>query len=286
MKKTILTLFALLMLLGAKAQESQKEQEEKADTLKIKWRNSRIWIFDLEKSEAKKDTSKKKTHTYGKNDFAHWGGIDLGVSMLTTIDNKTSLSEDLDTTQINNFLNLKYGKSLFFSFNLIEQNFRLYKNYLMLTTGAGVEWSSYNFEKNITLNPDAPYISSSNLIIAADSIKYSKNKLRICYLKVPLLLEFNTNAINPKKSFHIAGGFEFAYKLGSKTKQKYEINGYEIKSSRRDDYHLADFKYSTVLRVGYGDHFNLFANYGLSQLFENNKGPDVFPFTMGVAFNF
>ena len=106
---------------------------------------------------------------------------------------------------------------------------------------------------------------------------------------MPLLIELNTNSENPRRSFHISGGLEFAYKIGSRTKQKYEINGYDFKSSRRDDYHLADFKYSSVIRVGYGDHVTLFANYGLSELFEANKTADdmdLFPFTTGVSIDF
>jgi hypothetical protein len=166
----------------------------------------------------------------------------------------------------------------------MEKNIRLYKNYVNLVTGFGFEWNNYSFRKGITLNADAGYISVSNTMIN-DSIKYSKNKLVATYIKAPLLLELNTNSENPHKSFHISGGLEFAYKLGSKTKQVYEINGYQIQSKRRDDYHLAAFKYSSVVRIGYGD-VTLFANYGLSQLFEKDKGPNVYPLTAGITFSF
>jgi len=245
-----------------------------------------IWIFDAEKSATQIDSTPKKEPSYSKNDFTHWGGLDFGVSMLTTIDNKFILSDEVDTTQMNTFLDLNYSKSLHFSLNLIEQNIRIYKNYVILETGMGMEWNSYNFNKNITLDADAPYISASNTAVAPDSIKFSKNKLKVTYLKVPLIFEFNTNNKNPNRSFHISGGFEFAYKIGSRTKQKYEINGYDYKTTRRDDYHLADFKYSTVFRVGYGDYFTVFANYGLSNLFEYKKGPNVYPLTAGITIGF
>jgi hypothetical protein len=55
---------------------------------------------------------------------------------------------------------------------------------------------------------------------------------------------------------------------------------------QRSDYHLSDIKYSSTVRVGYGDYFTVFANYGLSQLFEKDKGPQVYPLTAGVSINF
>lgn len=261
---------------------AQENKSKDDDTLKIKWKNSRIWIFDDVKMA--KDTSDIKEEK--KKDFTHWGGIDLGVSMLTTVDNKLKLAEENDTTQMNNFLDLNYGKSIYFSLNLLEKHVRLYKNYANLVTGLGFEWNSYNFKKNITLDPDAPYISASNTIVTPDSIKFSKNKLKAAYAKVPLLLELNTNSENPSKSFHIAGGIEFAYKIGSKIKQVYEMNGYDFTVKNKAEYHLADIKYCSTVRVGYGDYFTLFANYGLSQLFEKDKGPDVYPLTAGISINF
>lgn len=259
-------------------------QENKNDTTKIKWfgTKTRVWIFE-DTSAVKPDTLKNISGKPAKKEFTHWGGIDLGISMLTTFDNKLILSDEIDTTQMNNFLELNYSRSLFFSLNAIEKNFRIYKNHVMLVTGLGIEWNTYNFKKNITLDAEAPYISASNTTVAPDSIKYLKNKLKVAYLKMPLLIQLNTNSKNPKRSFHISGGIEVAYKIGSRTKQKYEINGYEIKSNRRDDYHLADFKYHSVVRIGYGDYFTLFLNYGLSDLFESNKGPDLFPLTAGIS---
>lgn len=260
---------------------AQDNNEE--DTLKIKWKGSRIWIFD-DKETAKADSAKEEKSD--KKDFTHWGGIDLGINMLTTVDNQLKLSDENDTTQMNTFLDLNYGKSWYFSLNLLEKSIRLYKNHVTLITGLGFEWSSYNFKRPITLAPDAEYISASNTITAPESVTFSKNKLKAVYIKAPLLLELNTNSKDPDKSFHIAGGIEFAYKLGSKTKQVYEADGYEYVAKRKGEYHLADIKYCSTVRVGYGDYFTLFANYGLSQLFEKNKGPNVYPLTAGLAINF
>ena len=204
MKKIILlTVVTISSLVGF-------AQTKENDTTKIKWNTStRIWIFH-EQSVAKTDTAKKEKNKFSKKEFIHWKGLDIGVAMLSTVDNRLKLSDELDTTNMNYFLNLNYSKSLFFSLNAIEKNFRLYKNYVNLVTGLGIEWNSYNFKKNITLDANASYISASNTMISPDSIKYFKNKLNITYLKIPLLIELNTNSENPKKSLHISGGLEFA----------------------------------------------------------------------------
>lgn len=297
MKKIFLLAAAAILTLGAFAQTEQPKSGQPKqpgsdrkgnDTLKIKWKGSRIWIFD-EPIVINGDTLPKTPRKPQKKDFVHWGGLDLGVSMLTTIDNKFILPITEDTAHVNNFLDLNYSKSLFISLNPIEKSFRLYKNYVILATGLGLEWNSYNFKKNITLSPDAPTVSSATSSVYPDSIKFFRNKLKITYLKMPLLLQMNTNSENPKRSFHISGGIEVAYKLGSRTKQKYELNGYEIKSSQRDDYHLSDFKYASVFRIGYGDNFTMFMNYGLSELFEGNKSSDdmdLFPLTAGISIDF
>ena len=276
MKKIISLIIALISTLGLSAQHKSE------DTTKIKWKSYKIWIFP-NKEIAKRDSLKNCRKE--KKDFTHWGGIDLGISTLTTFNNKLRLSDELDTTHMNYFLDLNYGKSLFFSLNIFEKNICLYKNYVNIVTGLGVEWNNYNFKKNITLNPDAPYISASNTTVAPDSMKFFKNKLKATYIKAPLLLELNTNSKNANKSFHISGGIEVAYKIGSKTKQVYEINGHEFNLKRKGDYHLADIKYSTIVRAGYGNYFTIFVNYGLSELFEKNKGPEIFPFTAGITFS-
>jgi hypothetical protein len=171
---------------------------------------------------------------------------------------------------------------------VIEKNFRLYNNYANLVTGLGVEWDSYNFRKNIILNPDSN--TTSALTVKLDNspnINYIKNQLKVAYIKVPLLLELNTNNSDAGKSFHIAGGMEFGYKISSWTKRKYETDGYTVKVKRKDDYNLNNFKYGIVIRAGYGK-FTVFADYILSPLFDKNKGPEkaIYSSSAGIAVNF
>lgn len=278
MKKIFLLTVITPFIIEARAFAQENHNE---DTLKLKWKGSRIWIFEDKKDSVKKE--KKKN-----DNFTHWGGFDIGICALTTAENQFQIPESDDAYNINYFLDLKYPRSWYFSLNMLEQNIRLYKNYLYLVTGLGAEWNSYNFRTNIILNPDSAVINAATVFMdTASDAKYIKNQLKATYIKIPLLFEFNTNNSNAKKSFHIAGGMEFGYRINSWTKRKYEQGGYTLKAKRNDDYNLSAFKYGIAIRAGYGN-FTLFANYLLSPLFDKEKGPElpIYPLSAGFAVNF
>jgi hypothetical protein len=259
---------------------SQEKQKE-GDTLKIKWKNSRIWIFDDE--DKPKDTAFKKAEPKRKN-FTHWAGIDIGFCMLTTASNQSRLPQEENVYNTNYFLDLKYERSLYVSFNPIEKNIKLYKNYVYFVPGLGIEWNAYNFRNKITLPPDSSVNSLNVFVDTSSSVRYIKNQLKAAYIKAPFLLEFNTNNTNPGKSFHFAAGIELDYKIDSWTKQKTEKNNYIYKVKRHDDYNLASFKYGIVVRAGYG-RLTLFVNYAFSPLFKKEHGPEipVYPLSAGIA---
>jgi hypothetical protein len=288
MKNSFVLVFSFIALLQANAQE-------KNDTVKIKWGQSRILIFK-DTAFVKKDTLPKPKRSFKKKEFVHWAGIDLGVAMLSTYDNRFFVEPQEDSLK-SMLLNLKQMKSTSFSINFGEQNIRLYKNYINIVTGLGINWVSYSFRKPFTLNPNVERIKYANTAIAPDSISFRKNKLNITYIKVPLLIEINTNSENPNKSFHIAGGVELSYRLLSKTKQIFTGGGvlyaktrttgsdgeYRYKVKRRDDYNLNDLLLNATLRFGYGNTFTFYANYGLSQLFKYKEGPSIYPLSAGVC---
>ncbi|MGZ6416827.1 MAG: outer membrane beta-barrel protein, partial [Bacteroidia bacterium] len=213
---------------------------------------------------------KDSLNTY-KEGFKHWSGLEIGVNGYT--DYKNSL--DLPATS--NFLELNYAKSLQFGLNLFEKDFHIYKNYINIVTGLGFDFNHYALLNNVTLNGDTTYLSAKT----DTSRSYKKNTLNVSYLKVPLLVEINTSK-NPNKNFHIAAGVEFAYRIHSVTKQKYDADDKHYKIKQRDDFNLEPFRYSAVARIGY-DKVTVFADYALNRLFKKDEGPQVYPFTLGVT---
>ncbi len=279
MKKIILLATIALASVKLFAQEQHKDD----DTLKVKWKTSRIWIFE-DKALVKKDSAKKEKKK--KQNFSHWGGLDIGICGLTTASNQFRVAAP-DAYRTNDFLTLKYNRSWYFSLNLLQKNIHLYKNYVSLVTGLGVEWNSYNFSNNIILNADSNRTNSTTVRTDTVHSSYIKNQLKATYLKAPLLFQFNTNTFDSRKSFHLAAGMEFGYKISSWTKQVFEQDNYTVKIKRHADYNLNNFKYGIAVRAGYGA-FTLFANYSLSTLFDKDKGPEVpvYPVSAGLTITF
>lgn len=280
MKNIFLLVIALISAFALQAQEKD------GDTTKIKWINGKkIWIFKDKEITSKDSIRKEKKKG---NNFTHWRGFDVGFCALSTAENQFQIPVSKDAYNINYFLDLRYNRSWYFSFNPFEKSLHLYKNYINIITGLGIEWNSYNFRSNILLNPDSARINATTIQVDTMlNVKYIKNQLKASYIKIPILIELNTNNSNADKSFHLAAGMEFDYKISSWTKQKYEQGGTIFKAKLRDDYNLSVFKYGVVVRAGYGG-FTLFANYSLSPLFDKNKGPEIeiYPLSMGIAFSF
>jgi hypothetical protein len=113
------------------------------------------------------------------------------------------------------------------------------------------------------------------------TLSYSKNKLHATYLTVPLMLEFNTST-DYYSSFHVAVGVVGAWKIGSNYKVNYESEGETIKNKSKGSYNLNPLKYSAHARIGYGK-FTVFASYALSTLFEKGRGPEIYPFNVGIT---
>ncbi|MGB0423490.1 MAG: outer membrane beta-barrel protein, partial [Flavobacteriales bacterium] len=163
---------------------------------------------------------------------------------------------------------------------------RLVKDYVGITTGLGITYNSYGLDDNVRVisNSDSTYgfMADRNL---PDSLggftSFTKNKLRTTYVRVPLLLEFNTS-LDPKRTVHVAAGVTGGVRIGSINKIKYEEDGKNVKQRTKDDFNFSPFTLDASVRIGY-KNFTLFANYGLTPLFEDGKGAEVYPLTVGLT---
>ena len=206
-----------------------------------------------------------------RNNFKYWRGLDFGVNGILDYNNTLNVAPGATYMQLN------YAKSYQFGINLFEHDFHIYKNYVNIVTGLGFDFNHYAFSNNISLSKD----SSNYLHGIKDTMNYKKNTLNVSYIKVPLMLEINTSK-NPNNNFHIAGGIEFAYRIHSVTKQKFEVDDHTYRVKQRDDFNLEPFRYSAMLRIGY-NNVSVFADYGLNRLFQKNEGPQEYPFTVGIT---
>jgi TonB family protein len=204
---------------------------------------------------------------------AHWAGFDIGSLIL--------MSKGFNSTFENNpYWENNIGKSSSVNLNLLEYKLPIVKQYLGLTTGLGLAFSTVGFGDNYLL-----YHDQDTVFAVKDNLQsYRNNSLTATYLTVPLLLEFSTKA-QQKKSFYVAAGVVGGLRIGSYTTKtgKYE-NGDRFQNVVRSKYNLNPVTLDATLRAGYG-WIGLYASYQLNSLFKNNKTVDVFPFKVGVTFN-
>ncbi len=273
MKKFILITLALIANLIIVAQT----EPVKPDTTDIKIGDTRIIMID-ENPESEADTTdvdwtddEDDSDSYDKLTLTHWGGVDIGVNILLNKDNKTTLDS------ANQWLELDYNRSLSWRINLFEEKIRLYKDYVGLIVGAGLTYNSYGLKNNVNITTK----DSTAIYAVKDTVNdYAKNKLRASYVNVPLILEFNTSNDNDR-CFHIAAGVIGGWKMGSIVKQKWEDGDDKNQNRRKSDYNLNPFTLDATARIGY-KNLTVFATYGLTPLFKKNKGPEVYPMTVGI----
>lgn len=267
--------FAFSILLGALALGvNAQTTEPKTDTTKVSLGATQILIVDpTENTDSTSVDWEDDDSSDVKYELTHWGGIDVGVNVLLNGNGGT----DLDSA--GQWLQLDNSRSLSWRINLFEEKIRLYKDYVGLIVGAGLTYNSYGLKKNVTIATNDS-LGTFGMMIPDSVADFSKNKLRASYINVPLMLEFNTSDDNDK-SFHVAAGVIGGWKMGSITKQKWEDGDDKNTVRKKADYNMTPFTLDLTARIGY-KNFTAFATYGVTPLFKKDKGPEVYPMTIGI----
>jgi hypothetical protein len=117
--------------------------------------------------------------------------------------------------------------------------------------------------------------------------RFKKYKLTTDYLDVPVELRYSTRPSDDNRSVKFSLGAKVGLLLNAKTKGKTRLNaaGDTINEYKEKEYSKKFFNGQRLVatgRVAYG-HFGFFASYQVSQLFKENMGPNVHPFTLGLS---
>jgi hypothetical protein len=206
----------------------------------------------------------------GKHFDGHWSGFELGFNGLANKDYSLYPPTDAD------FMELDQPKSMEVNLNFLEYNILLNDNSIGLVTGMGFSMNNYRFDNDLTIakgtngNVEPRY--------ATEEEKMEKSKLTVSYLTVPLLLEFQIPVNGRSNRLFISAGLIGGINLGSHTKIKYD----DSKEKERGSFNINPFKCSATVRAGLKD-LSLYASYGLTPLFKEDKGPELFPFSIGIS---
>jgi len=257
--------------------------EENGDTTRVKLGKKGLSIVESEdgtsinviemdtliNKEQEKEIVKRKKPSKFK---PHFAGIELGLNNYVNPDFSFTLPND------QRYMDLNTGKSWNFNINFIEYGLALGTQYAGIVTGMGFEWNNYVFDNQSSIRKDEN--GAIVEFIPEYSSTITKSKLNTTYLTAPLLLEFQIPA--GKKPVHISAGVIGGVKLHSNTKIKYTENGNKQKVKDKGDYNLSPLRYGATFRIGYRA-LNIYANYYLTPLFENERGPELYPLNIGLC---
>lgn len=248
--------------------------EDNDDTVKIKLGKkgisivekngeTSIDIIDIEDFEEHGWKKKKRERFKG-----HWAGFEIGLNNYVNNDFSMSLAP------ANNFMDLNTGRSWNVNINFMQYNLPMGSR-AGWVTGLGLRFNDYHFDgdNNITKDIDG------NIMAYVPGYPLNKSKLSVEYLTVPLLLEFQ---FGPQNKLFISGGLIGSLKIGSHSKIVYKGDGHKERDKTKDDFNLNALQYGVSLRMGFKS-LKIFANYSLMPLFEKYKGPELYPFSVGLT---
>ncbi|HPR57064.1 MAG TPA: DUF2807 domain-containing protein [Bacteroidales bacterium] len=236
------------------------------DTTKVILGNTSLTVDDDGNVSLKKVKRKKFN--------GHWVGFDLGINGFTDNNFDLTIPEEYD------FLDLKYEKSIDVNLNFFEQDFNLINNKFGIVTGLGIRWNNFRLADNMVLVPDTTTIFGYNDM----SKKWEKSKIVANYLTLPLLFEYQTNPYSNTGSFHVSAGMILGWRFRTYTKMMTKEGGRNVEKIKGESFHMNPFRYDVTARIGWGI-INLYGTYSLNTIFKDGKGPELYPFAIGISLN-
>lgn len=160
-----------------------------------------------------------------------------------------------------------------------QYKFPIVKTNFMIAAGLGVSNVSMNFNGVMLYTPnfDSTYIKPLN-----DST-YKQNRMNLSFIDMPVDIRFATNTNKHNEAWLFALGFSAGLKVNDFIKTTGEdINGNNTKVKTYYTKNLLSYHYGLRARIGYGN-FCLSGYYNLTNLFENNAGPEINYYTIGLT---
>lgn len=272
MKYTFFAIAALILgTLTATAQDTTAHKENRKKELSISNKGIYLGAADSAKSrEAKR----------------RWVGsisMDLGVNFLQ---DNTNYTDPRVISYLSNVPADKRNADLFSLRNSKSINVNLYwmktfralrgeKQKINISTGLGLQLYNFRYDNNITYTKDPS-------AIIMDTVKFTKNKLGMDYLNVPLMFNFKTrlhhSADSKKSTWLVYGvGITAGYNISTWTKQ---VSGERGKVKQHDDYNFNPFNSCLTAEIGIDDVIRFYGTYQWTNLY--NNGIEQHPISIGI----
>ena len=234
---------------------------------------------DFKKTKISIEKAPKKLQNISTN----WWIFDLGFANL--VDNTAPLMYSpisglpyqsmLPAVPSSANLKLNNAKSSNVNIWIVQQKANLYQHQWNLKYGIGIEMYNFRFEQPISFR------NTPGNYVFFDNVNFSKNKLYVEYLTIPVQLNYQANPEN-RKSFYASIGLSGGYLLESRTKQ---ISAERGKQKVNGNFDLNNVKAATIGELGIGS-LRLYGSYSLTNLFDKKlTNFDMAPFAIGIRFS-
>ncbi len=149
-------------------------------------------------------------------------------------------------------------------------------SHFSFSAGVGLGLEKYSFSEDITLlttTDDTETFIDKLSNVLPNASKYRKTNFANNYVDIPLEFRYHLNKGSSRKGFKVALGGKIGFLYDAHTKVKYEENDETKKYKAFEDFNVNTFRYGVYGRLGVSG-VSLYYYYGISEMFENKKGPD------------
>jgi len=172
-------------------------------------------------------------------------------------------------------LKLDNRKASNFNIWIVQQKLNLYQHKINLKYGVGFEMFNFRFEQPVSFR------NEPGKTLYMDDVNFTKNKLFVKYLTVPVQLNFQPNPYS-RKGFYASIGLSAGYLVDARNKQ---ISPERGKQKYDGNFELNNLRFATIGELGIGG-IRLYGSYGSINLFDKNQSSfSLFPYALGLRFS-
>ncbi|WP_439556642.1 hypothetical protein [Dyadobacter sp.] len=146
-----------------------------------------------------------------------------------------------------------------------------------LDFGADFSWYNLMFDSNNTAVKGIDRVEFLPVMEEGKEIEMKKSKLVVPYVSLSIMptVSFSRSFIS-----YLSAGVYGGYRLGSYTKLR-RVGSKDVDHVRKNFY-IEDLKYGLAAEIGIRKFPDLFVNYDLNYLYEQNRGPAIRMLSFGV----
>lgn len=169
---------------------------------------------------------------------------------------------------------------------------RGFSAYLMYDFKIGnKETSRFSFAAGLGFSANNIYLKNQlpNLKTTEESLTFipmdstmRRGKYTTGFLEAPFELRYFGNSNNRNKGFKFALGAKVGLIMDSHAKYSEGIGGTYVVQKMSAKKFNQTWRLAPYARIGWGN-FSLFAQYNMTSLYNLNKGPEIFPYSVGLT---